>query len=157
MKLRIYRTWTWELDCSPLDVVLGGRNTMKLVSHDKLQYLDSNIPYSKHIETPEGTWVDVPIVEEPKPEHPRDKEEREKYERMHADMKPFIEKIKSSNVFTNLGESISELKMNREDKSVCPFNCLDGKHEYETIRNSDSEGALIAKIYKCKHCGKEKL
>jgi len=60
MRIRIYRTWTWELACSPREVQFGGKNPMKLVAHDKLQY--QNPPNPK--------WYDIDIEEEAKPERP---------------------------------------------------------------------------------------
>lgn len=58
MKLRVYRTFHWELDCSSSEVLMGGTNPMKLVASDELQQFK------------EGEWVPVEVVEEPKPPYP---------------------------------------------------------------------------------------
>ena len=60
MKLRIYRTWTWQIACSPMEVIYGGPNPMKLVAHDQLQYFCGDL------------WVDIEIVEAEKPLHPNE-------------------------------------------------------------------------------------
>ena len=63
MKIRIYRTYTWELDCPRSEVRFGGPNPMKLVAHDELQYQDDEC----------GTnWFPVSIMEGTKPKHPDD-------------------------------------------------------------------------------------
>ncbi len=59
MKLRILRTWKWELSCSPMEIVHGGTNPKKLVSSDELQYQDELTGY----------WYPVEVFEEPKPEY----------------------------------------------------------------------------------------
>ncbi len=71
MELRIHRSWSWVLDCSQSEVVYGGRNPMKLVAHDVLQYRIYN-----------EDWRNVEIVEGAKPEHPEDKRNRERMERL---------------------------------------------------------------------------
>jgi hypothetical protein len=64
MELRIYRTYTWELDCPRSEVKFGGTNPMKLVAHDELQYRGSC-----HLK---DDWLPLPIVEGVKPKHPDD-------------------------------------------------------------------------------------
>lgn len=70
-ELRIYRTFEWELDIPVSEVRFGGRNPMKLVATDTLQYRNFN-----------GDWVPVQIVEGPRPEHPHEKKDREQMDRM---------------------------------------------------------------------------
>lgn len=89
MKLRIYRTWNWELACSPFEVRYGGDNPMKLVSTDVLQYLAED-----------DIWRTVEVVEEEKPKHPKEKRQLEEYERWKKTIKL------SDNELTNLAELI---------------------------------------------------
>jgi hypothetical protein len=83
MKLRVYRTWHWELNCSPLEVRYGGENPMKLVSSDTLQYLDED-----------DVWKDVEVVEEEKPLHPRAEKEKRNYEKMQKEWEEMFKKLK---------------------------------------------------------------
>jgi hypothetical protein len=62
MKLRIYRTWTWELAIPRSEVRLGGKNPYKLVPHDQLQ-----LSYCDDV------WAPVEIVAEVEPPHPNEK------------------------------------------------------------------------------------
>ena len=79
MNLRIYRTFTWELACSPSEVRYGGDNPMQLVSHDELQYFDA----CGSAQPPnDSMWHPVKIVEAEKPESPKEKKRRERAEEM---------------------------------------------------------------------------
>jgi hypothetical protein len=60
MKLRVQRTFTWELTIPRSEVKLGGNNPYKLVPHDELQ-----LSYG------DGIWAPVEVVEMEKPPHPR--------------------------------------------------------------------------------------
>jgi len=60
MRLRIYRTFSWEVDCRKSEICLGGKNPMKLVDKDELQFFD---PFIRD-------WVPVELVEEEKPINP---------------------------------------------------------------------------------------
>ena len=62
MKLRIHRTWSWVLDCSRSEMIYGGKNPMKLVSHDELQFLDIDNG---------NRWTPIRVMEEDKPEEPK--------------------------------------------------------------------------------------
>lgn len=73
MELRIFRRWKWELDCSPYDVRFGGKNPMKLVAYDELQYRGSGAH--------KDDWLPLPVVEDAKPEHPDAAKNREWEER----------------------------------------------------------------------------
>lgn len=68
MKLRIYRTFTWELAIPQSEVRLGGRNPFKLVAHDELQYNNTGLMVD---------WAPVLVVEAEKPEHPHEAKDRE--------------------------------------------------------------------------------
>jgi len=83
MKLRIFRTYTWELACSRTEVRFGGPNPMKLVAHDTLQFNNCVGCY-------ESDWENVEIVEGTKPPHP------DEHERLPQAVLESIDKIKRS-------------------------------------------------------------
>jgi hypothetical protein len=87
MELRIYRTYTWELDCPRSEVRFGGPNPMKLITHDELQY--KQISAFGNI-----MWIPVPIVEGAKPKHPDDVDK----ENVSSAVFESIDKIKKVNV-----------------------------------------------------------
>ena len=86
MELRIYRTFTWKLDCPRSEVIFGGPNPFRLVRHDKLQYRER--PYHANQE-----WIDVEIFEEEKPPHPN-KAKITKFDFDEADVQKLKEKLK---------------------------------------------------------------
>lgn len=94
MRLRIYRTWSWVLNCSPYEVRYGGDNPMKLVSSDVLQYFDGE------------EWRDVEVVEEEKPEHPRKAEQRKEYEKMQKSWDKIFKDLPGDTKLENLAELI---------------------------------------------------
>lgn len=59
MKLRIYRTFTWEYDQTNREIRIDETYSQHIVSHDELQF--STIDNCKEI------WQSVPIVEGPIP------------------------------------------------------------------------------------------
>ena len=69
-RLRIYRTFTWELDVSLSQARIGGENPMKLVAHDTLQFLERDAQGRQ-------TWANVTIEEEEKPPHPHLKKQQD--------------------------------------------------------------------------------
>ena len=69
-KLRIYRTFTWELDTPLSQARIGGENPMKLVAHDTLQFLGRDAQGRQ-------AWVNVTIEEEEKPPHPNLKKQQD--------------------------------------------------------------------------------
>lgn len=73
MKLRIYRTFSWQCNLPTSQIRFGGDNPLTLVAHDELQAC-------YHFGPGEDTWVPVEVVEMEKPEHPRDKKRREDLE-----------------------------------------------------------------------------
>jgi hypothetical protein len=60
LRLRIHRTYTWEIACSPMEVKYGGPNPMELVAHDQIQYQNP----------PDPVWNNVEVVEGERPPHP---------------------------------------------------------------------------------------
>lgn len=75
-ELRVFRTFTWELACSPDEVRYGGSNPVKLVAHDELQYRSRGAQ--------KDHWISVPVVEAARPEHPQAKRDREAHEQSIA-------------------------------------------------------------------------
>ena len=67
---------------------MGGRNPMKLVSYDELQY-------AENYGSVNVVWKAVQIVEDEKPEHPAEKREREKFEKMSAESSRIFEQLRS--------------------------------------------------------------
>ena len=64
MRLRIFRKYSWVLDCNPREVRFGGENPFKLVHYDTLQCLT------------EKGWENIEIVEDVKPPHPNAKKNK---------------------------------------------------------------------------------
>ncbi len=77
MNLRLYRTFHWTHADVPLsEMRIGGPPAPLVLAHrDELQ-----------MQTPEGEWVPVPVVEGPVPENPQDRARRERDEAMQADL-----------------------------------------------------------------------
>ena len=75
MELRIFRTFDWVIAVPASEVLLGGRNPMKLKHADELQWRPV---------TGFGEWRTVPIVEADKPEHPDEKDARVRNEETQA-------------------------------------------------------------------------
>ena len=88
MQLRIFRRFDWQIDCPISEVRMGGRNPMKLVSYDELQY-------AENYGSVNVVWKAVQIVEDEKPEHPAEKREREKFEKMSAESSRIFEQLRS--------------------------------------------------------------
>lgn len=87
MNLRIFRTYSWQIDCSRSEMVMGGRNPMKLVSHDELQYAENYGSLSV-------VWKPVPVVEGEKPEYPETKLQRERFEKISEESFRIFEQLK---------------------------------------------------------------
>jgi len=72
IQFRILRRFTWNMEYTRPDVIGPGCGAHSVLQHtDTLQF--------RHGANP---WVDVPIVEEPKPESPDHKRERIRREEM---------------------------------------------------------------------------
>lgn len=93
MKLRIYRTFTWELAIPRSEVRLGGRNPFKLVAHDELQMLKESIDAGSisHI----FEWIPIAVEEAEKPEHPHEAKDRELAKRRSEAISKMIESGKA--------------------------------------------------------------
>ena len=76
MQLRIFRRFTWEIDCPMSEIRFGGRNPMKLVAHDELQFNRGGNDWPK--------WETVPIVEDEKPLSPEQQAEQEELDKTRA-------------------------------------------------------------------------
>lgn len=92
LKLRIFRSWTWELACSPMEVRYGGQNPMRMVSHDELQYFHPT-EYKLGMVS-DGEWRPVEIVEGEKPKHPRDIEREKECTRISEGLKDVFKNAK---------------------------------------------------------------
>lgn len=76
MNLRIKRTWRW-VRAPGAELRIGGPAQLILEPTDVLEVCV------------DGSWVPVPIHEEPKPEHPADVARREALERLPRPTWPF--------------------------------------------------------------------
>jgi hypothetical protein len=82
MQLRIFRRFTWELDCPSSEVRFGGSNPMKLVAHDELQY-------AENYGSVNVIWKPVTVVEDEKPESPMSYRDRKFAEQAKKQMEGF--------------------------------------------------------------------
>jgi hypothetical protein len=85
-ELRIFRRYTWELDCSPIEVCYGGSNPMKLVAYDELQYRGSG--------PQKDDWLPVPVVEAEKPLYPHDAQQQDNIRRQSEELRDIFAKAK---------------------------------------------------------------
>ena len=119
LKLRIFRTFTWELACSPMEVRYGGTNPTKLVSRDELQFYGQG---------PDGEigWYPVEVVEDEKPKHPREIETEKERARISEGMK---------NIFFGAKKAHFPLGIQRHgepSRCVCGGILLGGKCDNDT-------------------------
>lgn len=95
MRLRIFRTYTWECLLPDSEIRIGGRNPLSLVPHDELQYL----AYEDRNDPTYNVWRPVEVAEGPVPEHPHDKKDREEMEefkrQLDKDLPRILEELKN--------------------------------------------------------------
>jgi len=102
MNLRIHRTFEWKCTLPLSEIKIGGDNPLTLVTTETLEYFDEGM----------GTWLPVPVVDDPIPENPRDKAMREQAAALIENMD--VEKLKEA---LRIGMEIMETK-NEDDKKT---------------------------------------
>lgn len=124
LKLRIFRRWTWELACSPMEVRYGGTNPMKLVAHDELQYFHPT-EYKLGMVS-DGEWRPVEIVEGEKPKHPRDVEHDKECAKIRDGFKDIFKNAKQGHF------AVGIQRHGEPSKCICSGMITNGKCDNDT-------------------------
>jgi hypothetical protein len=84
LNLRIRRTWHWVAEPFTMHTPIGGRANLRLEHTCVFETWD---PMAN---SPNGEWVPVEIIDDPKPEHPDEVCRREEHDRVVKEIAAFF-------------------------------------------------------------------